>query len=287
MKKLIVTADDFGLSLPVNEAVEQAHRHGILTAASLMMGAPACADAVRRARALPDLGVGLHVTLINGRPVLPPEQVSALVGPDGRFFNDPVRSGIALFFSAQMRRQAAAEIRAQFETFERTGLAFDHINGHLHFHMHPVISQIVAGLAPKYGAPPIRIPIEPVLQSYAATSDRIAGRIATWLFFFVQTRLLRWRAIAAGCEVNDFVFGLNDSGAMVEHRVLSFLDHLPAGIGELYFHPATERWSGADNLPDDYRPVDEFSALTSRAVRQKIDNLGVRLASYRGAFKDE
>ena len=148
MKRLVVTADDFGLSLPVNDAVEQAHTHGILTATSLMTGAPACDDAVERARRLPQLGVGLHLTLVDGRPVLPCDQMPGLVGPDGRFSTDPVKFGTALFFSAELRRQAEAEVTAQFEKFRRTGLVMDHVNGHQHFHMHPVVSRIIAKLAP-------------------------------------------------------------------------------------------------------------------------------------------
>jgi hypothetical protein len=101
LKRLVVTADDFGLSLPVNDAVEQAHTHGILTAASLLTGAPACDDAVERARRLPQLGVGLHLALVDGRPVLPCDQVPGLVGTNGRFSTDPVRFGTELFFSAE------------------------------------------------------------------------------------------------------------------------------------------------------------------------------------------
>jgi len=82
-RRLVVTADDFGLSVPVNEAIDGAHRSGILTAASLMVGGSACADAVERARKLPALGVGLHVVLVNGRPVLPPESVPDLVDARG------------------------------------------------------------------------------------------------------------------------------------------------------------------------------------------------------------
>src|SRR5690242_10542321 len=100
-RRLIVTADDFGLSLPVNEAVEKAHRHGILSAASLMVGAPAADDAIARARSMPTLGVGLHLTLLEGRPVLPPDKVPGLVGPDGRLSSDPVRFGVALFVSPE------------------------------------------------------------------------------------------------------------------------------------------------------------------------------------------
>src|SRR5436309_15427888 len=99
VKRLIVTADDFGLSLPINEAVEKAHRQGVLSAASLMVGAPAAEDAVSRARSLRSLGVGLHLTLLEGRPVLPPAKVPGLVEPDGRFSSDPFRFGVALFLS--------------------------------------------------------------------------------------------------------------------------------------------------------------------------------------------
>jgi predicted glycoside hydrolase/deacetylase ChbG (UPF0249 family) len=106
----------------VNEAVERAHCEGVLSAASLMIGAPAAEDAVERARSLPSLGVGLHLTLIDGRPVLPPDKIPGLVGPDGRFFSNPFRIGLALYVSSELRRQADAEINAQFERFLRTGL---------------------------------------------------------------------------------------------------------------------------------------------------------------------
>jgi hopanoid biosynthesis associated protein HpnK len=251
-----------------------------------MMGAPAYDDAVQRARQLPRLCVGLHLTLVDGRPVLPPAQIPGLVDAKGRFSTDPVRFGTALFFSSDLRRQAEAEITAQFEKFRRTGLVMDHVNGHQHFHMHPVISRIIARLAPAFGHPPVRIPVEPLLPSYFATSDRFLGRLSSWLFFTAQTRLLKRRATAVGLPVNDHVFGLNDSGAMIDVRVLQFLDRLPDGVSEFYFHPATKRWSGTDNLPDHYRPVEEFAALTDASVKAKIAALGLSLVSFREAFAE-
>ncbi|MGE5261164.1 MAG: hopanoid biosynthesis-associated protein HpnK, partial [Actinomycetota bacterium] len=170
--RLIITADDFGLSLPVNEAVESAHRNGVLSAASLMVGAPALADAVERAKKLPALGVGLHLTLLNGRPVLPPGKVPGLIGSNGRFSNDAVRFGVALYASSDLRRQANAEIEAQFERFAATGLVMDHINGHRHFHLHPVVLDAISRLAPRFGNPPLRLPLEPFAASFAAHRDR-------------------------------------------------------------------------------------------------------------------
>ena len=284
MKRLIITADDFGAAVPINEAVEEAHRSGVLSAASLMVGAPAATDAVDRARGLPSLGVGLHLTLVDGSPVLSPRQIPDLLGPDGRFSRDPVGFGLALFFSPGMRRQAEAEIEAQFERFRLTRLPLDHINGHQHFHMHPVVAGAIARIAPGFGSPPVRIPIEPFRQSWQATVDRPLQRLASWVFYTVQTRAMCRHLRAAGLPVNDYVFGVNDSGAMVERRLLQFLERLPEGVTELYCHPATRRWQGPDNLPVHYRPEEEFAALVSAEVRAKLDAIGLRPRSFRAAF---
>ena len=284
-KRLIVTADDFGRSLPVNEAVESAHREGILSAASLMVGAPAAGDAVARVRKLPALGVGLHLTLLEGRPLLPPEKVPGLVGPDGRFSNDAVRFGMALFFSPELRRQARAEIAAQFERFAGTGLVMDHVNGHRHFHLHPVVVQAIADLAPRFGRPPVRVPLEPPKASYAASGDRFVGRMTSWLYYLGQIQRLRRALLSAGIKSNDHVFGLYDSGAMVEDRLLKLIPQLPSGLSEIYCHPATRRWVGADSLPSSYRCEEEFRALISPAVKEKLQDSGLRPMSFRAAIE--
>jgi chitin disaccharide deacetylase len=283
-RKLIVTADDFGLSVPVNEAVESAHRQGFLSAASLMVGAKAAEDAVERARRLPSLGVGLHLTLLDGHPVLPPEEIADLVGPEGRFPSDPFRFGVALYSSREMQRQANAEIDAQFKRFSATGLPMDHINGHKHFHLHPVVWQTIARVAPRFNRPPVRVPLEPFGPSFRANRDRAFGRLASWLFYYLQTRRIRRELMAGGIPSNDHVFGLYDSGAMTEDRVLRLLDQLPGGVSEIYCHPATRRWEGPDNLPSSYQVEEELRALLSPAVRMKIEAQGLKTSSYRAAL---
>src|SRR5262245_20077089 len=117
MKQLVVTADDFGLAGEINEAVETAHQHGILTAASLMVAGPASRDAVARAQKLPQLRVGLHVVLVEGTPTLPPERVPGLVDAKGCFRTDMARLGLDIALRGDVRRQLRAEIEAQFEAF--------------------------------------------------------------------------------------------------------------------------------------------------------------------------
>ncbi len=121
MKQLIVTADDFGAAVEVNEAVERAHRGGILSAASLMVSGNAARDAVLRAKTMPTLRVGLHLVLVEGKPVLPAKSVPDLVDATGHFRTDMARAGAAMFFLPRVRAQLAAEIEAQFAAFAATG----------------------------------------------------------------------------------------------------------------------------------------------------------------------
>jgi predicted glycoside hydrolase/deacetylase ChbG (UPF0249 family) len=159
----------------------------------------------------------------------------------------------------------------------------DHINGHKHFHLHPVVLETILTIAPSFGSPPIRVPFEPFAVSFAANRDRALGRFTSAGFYFLQTRRLVRRLKRAGIARNDYVFGLNDSGAMTEKRLLSFIEHLPSGVTELYCHPATASSNGADNLPADYRPEEEFRALVSPAVKAKLAACNLHPQNFRAA----
>ncbi len=161
-KFLIVTADDFGIHGAVNEAVSEASTSGILTAASLMVGAPAAEDAIRRARELPRLRVGLHLVLADGFAVLPRRQIPDLVDSQGRFGDGMWLDGVRYFALSSLRRQLEAEIRAQFAAFARTGLALDHVNAHKHFHLHPTLLKMIVRVGREFGMKAVRVPHEPL-----------------------------------------------------------------------------------------------------------------------------
>jgi chitin disaccharide deacetylase len=282
VRRLIVTVDDFGLSLPVNEAVERGHREGIVTAASLMVAEPAAADAVARARANAALAVGLHVVAVAGRPVLPPERIPDLVGSDGMLSNHLARAGVRYFFGRRAQRQLEAEIRAQFEAFAATGLALDHVNAQCHYHLHPTVLRLILKVARDYGNPPMRIPDEPFGPSWRATHENYRGRLAHALLLGPFVRMVKGRLRARGVAHNDHVFGYNDTGRMTEERVLGFLRNLPDGATEMYFHAATRRWDGiADDLRA-YRLEDELAALVSPRVADAVRSGGAELTSFRG-----
>jgi hopanoid biosynthesis associated protein HpnK len=262
----IITADDFGLHAAVNEAVESAHRAGVLTAASLMVGAPAAQDAARRALALPELRVGLHLTLADGRAVLPREQIPDLVDADNRFHDDMVGAGWRFFARAATRAQLAAEIRAQFAAFARLGLRLDHLDAHKHFHLHPTILSLALSIGREFGLRAVRVPAEPGL---------IATRLLSpWL------ALMRRRLRRAGMTCNDHLYGLGHSGALDEARLLKILAALPPGVSEIYLHPATLSGRAIAASMPNYRHRDELQALLSPSVRAVLDGSAIRLGGY-------
>jgi len=280
LKRLIVTADDFGASLPVNEAIEQAHRNGILTAASLMVGAPAALDAVERAKRMPSLKVGLHVVLVNGRPLLPAACVPDLVDDQGRFSTHLVRAGINFFFRRKTKQQLEGEIRAQFAAFRDSGLPLDHVNAHNHMHVHPTILSLILKLGREYGVRAVRLPHEPLLSSWRAAHDALPKRFAGSLLLNPWMSLMRWRLRKAQIVHNDYIFGMSDTGHMTEERVLGQLAHLPHGVSEMYFHPALAKCAHMDPGTADYHCEEEFRALTSPAVANALRQNGIQKISF-------
>ena len=272
---LIVTADDFGLSSQVNEAVEAAHRDGILTAASLMVGAPAADDAVRLARALPELRVGLHLALVEAKPLLPLAQVPDLIGPDGWFRRDTARFGAEIFFRPSLERQVAREIEAQFEAYAATGLPLDHVDAHQHFHLHPTIAGLMIRIGRRFGMRAVRIPAEPtrIIRAIDPKASRaIPSIVAPW------TALLGRRLRRAGYCVPDQVFGLAWTGAMTAERIESLIERLPEGITEIYTHPAIDGdYPGA---APGYRYAEELGALVAPRVRAAVERRRVTLGGY-------
>lgn len=287
MKLVILTADDFGLDVAVNEAVERAHRDGVLTAASLMVGGGAAADAVERAHRLPSLGVGLHIVLVRGRPVLPPERVPDLVDAAGRFSEDLVRTGFACFLKPAVRRQVKDEVRAQFAAFRATGLVLDHVNAHNHMHLHPTLLAAILEVGQEHGLAAMRVPWEPPLASWRAARRGLAKRMATAAGLAPWTALLRRRLRRAGIRTNRHVFGLHDSGAMDAELVERLAGELDAGVTEIYFHPAAGRSAELDRDMAHYRHEDELAALTSPRVAAALAAAGARRIAFRDLWSDD
>lgn len=267
-RRLIVNADDFGRSHSINEAVIRAHGEGVLTSASLMVNEPAFEEGVALARENPKLGIGLHLTLVCGHSALPQGRIPGLVNNRHEFSEKPVATGFRYFSSRKLREQLRAEIHAQFAKFAATGLPLDHVNGHLHLHLHPTVFRILMEDAEKLGVRRLRW-----------THDRfwLNARLASGRWLYRATGTVIYRCLSAhacrpldqrGIRHTNTTFGLLQDSRVDEDYVLKLLPALPSGDSELYSHPSL----------DEARH--EFDALVSPRVKELVKNLGIELIRY-------
>jgi chitin disaccharide deacetylase len=241
-----------------------------------MVGAPAAADAVARARRLPRLHVGLHLVLVDGYPALAKSEIPDLVTNNGEFDRNMARAAMRFFCLPRIRRELAMEIRAQFEAFCATGLQLDHVNAHKHMHLHPTVARLIVEIGRDYGMKAVRVPSEPVsVLRQAFSHERYPVPL-----HHLWAKNLRRRLKRAGLFVNDNIFGLAGSGGMVEERWLRLLPYLPEGVSEIYLHPATHRTPALVAAMPGYRQQEELAALLSPSVKNQLARLGIALANY-------
>jgi len=264
---LITTADDFGASRGVNDAVVRAHQEGVLRFASLMVDGPAAEDAAARARGLPGLGVGVHLVLCDSAPA---------------------SWGLRLVLDRSGRRRMEENLAGQIERFLGFGLIPTHLDSHCHAHVHPAVFPVMARLAQCYGIGRIRWPAGELGPSLAyANTDGAGGysplsalRQAALAGTFAGLGLfLKWTARGVSMPR---CYGLLRSGMMTEDYVLWLLRRLPEGTTEIYFHPSSEPAAQVRGRPTPtHRSITELLTLSSPRVKQviqeeRIDLLGPR-----------
>ena len=267
-RRLIVNADDFGRSQSINQAVIRAHREGVLTTASLMVNEDGCSEALALARENPRLGVGLHLTLLCGRSALTPEAIPGLVNARGQFSDNPVLVGFRYFAQPKLRPQLFAEMDAQFEKFRATGLKLDHVNGHLHLHLHPTLFAILMENSRRWGITHLRLTRDPFWLNARLVSGHWFYRTAHAAIYAALSLRARPALRRRGIKHTQRVFGLLQNARVDERYVLRLLPALAAGDYELYSHPSLDEFKN------------ELDALTSPRVQQLVEQLKIKLLRY-------
>ena len=279
MRRLIVNADDFGLHAAVNRGILTAHTEGIVSSASLMAGGAAFDDAVRIAKQCPQLGVGVHLTLVGASPLLPVAEVSSLLDEAGDFYGSyPLF--IKRFLRGKIRlAEVERELAAQIDRVRMAGIQPSHLDSHQHLHVLPGIGGLVLDLARRFSIRAIRIPAEPVafIGATPATVGRLVGRGGLTML----ANLFRQHAAAAGIRTSDHFFGMLAGGQLTEPAILAILRRLPPGDSELMTHPGFADESLADAFRWDYQWDAERQALTAPAVRALLAERQIRLISFR------
>ncbi|MBF0558443.1 MAG: ChbG/HpnK family deacetylase [Nitrospirae bacterium] len=269
--RLAVVADDMGKSVSVNRAIAEAHDKGILTSASIMAGSGAFDDAVQILLERDRLSAGLHLTLCDGKAVLPHELIPDITDSDGNFMTNPSTAGLH-YTKPGLLTQIEAEMAAQFDRLEEAGIRLHHVDGHHHLHMHPVIFEVLCRHASGRGIKWIRIPREP-LSMVAAFRSPSRGMLPfiEWAVFGLLGIHNSRKAENYGLQSARRVCGLARSGNIDEQFLLGILPRVAASFTEIYAHPDTETPSGRI----------ELEALVSQRVRDMIRDLEISPLGYK------
>lgn len=272
-KKLIVNADDFGLTEGVNRGIIHCFQNGIVSSTSLMANGIAFDDAASLYKKNPDLGIGWHAVLVGEKPILLRNNINSLVNSQGRFLDTHVHF-MAKYFSGRINSgEVLRELESQLLKILNNGIVPDHINSHQFIHMLPVILRIVISLAKKYGIRYIRFPDKELFQVF-----NIKG-----IGLFSLAGISYPQICDSGLNYAQRVLGLKKSCRMNESDLLGYLDACPEGLSELMCHPGfmDETYRRHYSHWKVNRPEEEIYALTSKKVKENLKSLDIELVNYR------
>ena len=280
--QVIFNADDFGYSTNVNAAVIQAHKHGVLTSASLMVTGNAVDEAIRIAQDTPTLAVGLHIVLLQGRAVLPAGAIPDLVDQNGYFEGHPVKAGVRYFINPKVQKQIQLELEAQFKRFTETELTLSHVNGHLNIHMHPTVLHLLINLAEKYQAHGLRVPRDEFWKSIHYDRRHPGTKLMWAITFYLLVQSSKRKLERQSCTITHRVYGLMQSGQMQDNYVLGLLNSLNVPTAEIYFHPSI--LETGDPLGPNLR---DFQCLLNPKIKELIHQRGIQLATYTDLYEEQ
>ncbi len=273
--KIIVNADDFGRHEKINEAVEKAFCDGFLRSATLMPGGMAFEHGVEIAKRHPELGVGIHLTLVNGFPILPPDEIPSLVTGNGVFYDD-YGTFLKRYASGRIRiSEIRAELSAQITKMKNTGLELTHIDSHQHLHHMPGILGIVLELASAAGIRRMRFSRGKIAE------DLLRGHAVGRIGLSSLARLAARKARKNGFLMPDHFAGIVAGEAVDQTYLSALFDNLDNGVTEIMLHPGTDN----EILQRDCRWEHDFEAelesVTSPFLMKKLKDKGIQSINFR------
>ncbi|MCQ2359218.1 MAG: ChbG/HpnK family deacetylase [Phascolarctobacterium sp.] len=279
MKYLIINADDFGLHEQINKGIIKGHTEGIITSTSIMPTAPAFEEAVELAKANPDLGIGIHLTLCTCVPsCLPKNKVSTLLGSDGNFLPSYVNFAKRYYTGGVKSSELEAELRAQFEKALSCGLNITHVDSHQHTHMLPGINALVIKLCKEYNVERVRVPKEDYFFTggYKVGLGRKIGRAGLSFCADMARPLVK----KAGLTTTDHFFGMLAGCNLNTELVGNIIKALPEGTSELMTHPGLSQAILSQALPWDLHWENELEASLSKENRRLLEVNHVTLTNF-------
>jgi hopanoid biosynthesis associated protein HpnK len=274
-RRVIISADDFGLAPQINQAVEQAHQRGALGAAGLMAGGGALSDALERVRRLPRLDLGLHAALVAAPPCAPPASITSLLGADGQLLGSHA-AFVARWLRGKVRpSEVREELDAQLLGLQAQGVRLTHLDSHQHLHVLPGLAPLFADLATRAGVTAIRLPVD-VTPGAHIPARRRAERVLLNALSRRAARVFR----ARGLLVCGSILGFAHAGHLTTARLVSGLASLPAGLSEVVCHPGTSDRELEKRFGWGYQWEAELEALCSPATQGALAEHAIQLTTF-------
>ena len=277
LKKIIVNADDFGRHALINRAVEEGVKRGVLRSATIMAGGAAFDDAAALALRCPELGVGIHLTLVNGTPVLPPAEIPSLVTPQGAFVDDHTAFAVRLLRGAVNLDEVRAELAAQLRRVEAAGIRPTHADSHQHMHVLPGVIDLVLDLCRAAHIPAMRAPHAPLFAGRFGGVGQLIGRTGLALLAGRAAAKARRRGIRTPDRFAGIVAGeAVDTAALTEIAA-----HLGDGITEVMVHPGMDNAALIRACRWDHDFAAELAAVCAPAVRDALADAAASPVNFR------
>ena len=269
MKRLIVNADDFGLHTAVNHGIIEGYEKGCIRSTSFVAAGAAAEEAAKLAKDYSGLGVGIHLTLVAERPVLPPAQISSLIGENGYLLPDHVAFIRRYMAGGINTDHIYAECEAQILLAEKMGIHLTHIDSHQHLHVLPGVVGTILSLAKKHGFTKMRLPAEPFLfkGGYPASVGRYVAKCG----LTTCARIAKSEIRCNGITTPNSFFGMLAGGHLYTPHFLAILQELPDGVSEIMVHPGTNNRILDDIYHWNYHWEEELASVTSAEAMNIID----------------
>ncbi len=277
MKQIIFNSDDFGRHELINRAVEKSFGAGLLKSATIMAGGVAFEDAVAIAKKNPALGVGIHFTLANGFPVLPPEKIPTLVTAEGIFFADYVE-----FFKRYLQGKISAEdikaeLAAQLEKIQRTGIILTHFDSHQHLHHFPGVLEIALDLAVAAKIPAMRVSATKILSGELGNFGQFIGRLG----LSTLAKIARYKAHKKNISTPENFSGIVAGESVTENFLLNLIENLQEGTTEVMLHPGIDNKILQNYCVWEHDFEAELAALTSQKISALLVEKNISAVNFK------
>jgi chitin disaccharide deacetylase len=279
LKKLIISADDFGLHSSINEAIEKGFQDGLLTSASIIANGPSFSEAVNIAKRNPNLGIGLHFNIIEGKSIASENNVASLLDEGGMFFENYNKLSKRIMFGQVRLEEIEKELEAQIKHCTNSGLTLTHIDSHQHLHMLPKIYKILVKVSNKYGINKFRY-LNPPFVDFS-----FSQQFKTFLSIFFKIFKSKF---AYNVITPDYFIGFFNSGNLKCGYIIDVLSKINSGVIEIGFHPGLDNVQLTKSFPNWNKYYDytfdwesEYSTITNPKFRQYIEENNIKLLNFK------